>query len=969
MLNCEPAQSEDGPYIEEHIFLPYCGGEEVWRYTVEGEEIRAVQQGTQRGASWSLQKYLWERLRLDRVCARYGKAYESWERDNNQVPYLPTMVEGDDGDQATKWDRSDAFMDHFLGNCQSGLHLLMAEYGMGKTSFCYGLRKHIAKSENGEAPKFQKQFLDGQAAFPFVFNLNEYRNQAFDQFIQNKLFEDYGISLRFRTFEQLCRTGVFTVVLDAWDQMHGTPRREQVIHDIAQFASLWNNRGRVLITCRRSFYQTQLHAQGGGQFGRASLEQATLYALHGFRKQDAERYFDRIYQHSPSSLLRPAAWFESAWLLNEEFFIRPLNVQLLAKYYDIFRQEYDPETTIFDIGDLLGIVLTRWEKRAQYNDELDWPPLEVLKQLTALTLQSGLNRGIRIGYLAEKLAEAAKRKPTDGQHSVVRLHTLLEEFEFVSIRSEKTDLENDTVEFRLATYQEYLWANLVIRELRQKKICGSNTLVNQFLLNPEARAWAAKALQGEQSDFLEAQLRMLAYRNFADVGYSGGNALTILRDLNRVTFYRQQFQSVRLTNRPLQGADLHGMDLSGMSFRNSNLREANLSYTKLIKTDFSNTDLTDVRWSDYGALRGCAFLMTEAGDRSSISVVSGTKSGGVLTFDATTRDQRFTNLAEDEIQDITADRAGVYTAGRDGYVGYLDPKGNMRNAFISAGALQSIAFGSSGTIYFGVEQEGLIRYDWKRGSRQPIDVRWLNGADKKVPTAFDIRYCESAGEKFIAYTSDDHKTLTLLSLTGPNQAEEIGTGRLRMKELRFSDICFAGDYLVYAIPGRGIYARPISNYFEDLDENVLLSDASQLCVLKEKAAVELAWATKSSQLYAVVKGKERVGSLLRLSFLNLDGPGETAHQDVTEVKLDWEFDHHNYVVCGSQISGFSVYDDGSYAALAGERLAVFTWENDCYGLVQAPVESKILCDGADFSKCDGLSQASLEEFRKRGAKV
>ena len=53
------------------------------------------------------------------------------------------------------------------------LRLLLAEYGIGKTSYCNGIRYLVA--EEIEAP-----FLNSNAAFPFVFDLNEFRSGDFD---------------------------------------------------------------------------------------------------------------------------------------------------------------------------------------------------------------------------------------------------------------------------------------------------------------------------------------------------------------------------------------------------------------------------------------------------------------------------------------------------------------------------------------------------------------------------------------------------------------------------------------------------------------------------------------------------------------------------------------------------------------------------------------------------------------------
>ena len=992
LLNCNPCQDADGiAYLEERIAVPFGTGE-IWRYRVEGQSIHVTGKDGKALGSGTLRELLWNRLGLDRVCRKYREDYEQWVAGNNDVPFLSTTVKRDDGH---RWEKPYAFMDYFLKGeiwgkkndadgeeetaCENGLHLLMAEFGMGKTSFCYGIRNRVAEVAGEEAFSIQASFLSGASAFPFLFNLNEYKDQDFDRFIQNKLYEDYGVSLRFQTFERLCRAGIFTVVLDAWDQMHGTPRQEEVIRDISQFASLWKDRGRVLITCRRSFYQTQLHKKRGGFFGKRSMEQASLYTLYGFSQKTAQHYLDYIYKLAPAKILHPGDWFDKAWKMNQEFFTRPLNIQLLAKHYDAFRNLHDPEAERFDTQALLEVALADWRDGLAEKEIKPWTPQQVLKQLTLLTLKSGLNRGVRIIALAEAIEKAAGTEVAETTEAgAEKLRGLLNTFEFVRIQPDRTEKTSDMVEFRLAAYQEFLWAHLTVQELRKKRLCNrEDTLLGRFLMNPETRVWAAGAFRQEESDALSAQLSLLAYKNAAQTGFSGGNALTLLGDLNRIPFYREQLQNARLTDRPLDGADLHGLNLSGLAFRRSSLRGANFSYTILENTDFSGADLTEARWDEYGKLQHCAFidLNPEDGNRTQaepfedLRVVSGTEQGGVLTYNVTTKIQTVASLAQDEIREIAADSKGVYTAGIDGYVGYLDPEGNMKNAYIASSGLQSITSGVPGAIYVGADPDGLTRYDWRRGSLQRIAVKDQNGKEKTVSTVYDIHYW-SKGEgrqkkQCIAYTAKGRKELALLNLESRDQATELWHGALR-GELAFSDICFAGEYLIYAVPGRGVFSIKHQDYWDEIEENMLLAPEKQLCALMETAPVELAWSRGSKQILVIVKKKDRVSSLLTIPFdEELARIGKP-----TTVELNWLYGARNYAVEGSQINGFCVTEDGKYVAMAGARLAVFCLEDDGdYCLVQPPIESKIQCEGAIFQGCDGLHDAILNRFRQGGAKV
>ena len=965
LLNSPVQGDSDDQYVEETIFAPFSAQEEGMRYRVADGEINIRDSAGHLLHRGTLRELLWSRLKLSKVCERYGLDYKAWEQYNNSIPYLPTEVGSDAGVWPEGWFAgqeekatvsSDQFAAQFLQCPPGGVSLLMAEYGMGKTSFC-----HCIRSMTSDADAVRGAFLSGERSFPILLNLNEYRNQTFDEFVQNRLHAVYDVSLHFHAFELLCQCGVFTVVMDAWDQMRGTPNRRETIEAISDFSSLWEKGGSVLITCRRSFYQNQLHAKSEAPSSRKTMDRAKLFTLNGFKLKDADAYLTTLYDRSPAGIQCPADWLADAWSNNERFFSRPLNIQLLARFYDRFSMEHDLTDGRFDTGDLLSAVLEDWLNAGNGTAIPPEDRARVLKCLTRLTLEYGLNRSVELEKLWEALQIEESREAL--------LHDCLGGFIFLEFRN-SVNRGKQEVEFRLAAYQEYLWAHFVVEELRAGMRCGKDTLVNRYLLNPEARVWAAKEFQNAKSDALAEQLKLLVYKSFEEAGYSGGNALTLLGDLSCIPYYRKQLKGLNLTDLPLQGADLRGLDLRGLTFRRSNLRGADFSYTTIRV------------WDEYGKLKHCAFLYSKGDD---ISVVSATDGNGVLTYSIKRNKRHLDNFADD-IRDIAADKLGVYTAGKSGYVGYLDPAGNLRNAYISAACIQSITSGETGTIYFGVGEEGLIRYDWRTDKQQSLTVTDEKGNRiESFPYVSDIRYTEYGGQAYIAYTTNERRELVLLALESgasesgasesgaSERAEMLGISSLENPALFFSDICFAEDRLVYAIPGRGIYSTEIVSFFGTITDIELLSDTRKLIPLdwpivgirayeQGWSPVELAWDRSANRLLALVKGRAPAQELL-----SLDREKKTGEPD--RIELNSWIDLENYAVTGLGIDGLAVSDDGQYLALAGERLAVFFRAEDEYRLIQTPIDAKIDCDEAQFSGCEGLSKTYQGQFRKRGANV
>lgn len=934
VLRCK--RSTDGNWIDEFINKPFSGNKEIWRYTVDRDEIVVTNLENKETVSGTFKQLLWDRLRLDSVCDTYKQQYDRWKELNYSIPYIETDIVRDSDEKS---ESSNDFI-RSIWNVnsdkkeQSGLRLLMAEYGMGKSSFCQGVR--LLASE-----EIEKSFLYEDASFPFVFDLNEYRNSAFDEFVKNRLSDHYGVNIKFSTFEKLCRAGIFSVVLDAWDQMHDTPVMRQTRQDISQFSALWKNKGRVLITCRRSFYQKQLHMKKDELFDTEDIQAAKFYTLAGFDEKSANDYFEKANKNLQNGGLQTIDqnWVEKCWKINSDLFSRPLNLKLFVKHFDIITEKYKLEDEKVETYQFLQIILSRWQTE---NQSL-LSGKDMLKALVMLTLEAGLNRSVSIESFKRMI-----KKQIKSENHWESIKSVINKLDFVSIR------DDGQIEFRLAAYQEFLWTHYVVAELEERKLCGSDKLLNRFMLRQEVRSWIAKELKQKESDCLKTQLKLVKYKVKADVGYSGSNAITLLRDLNRVEYYKNQLLELAgdLRFRPFDEADLRGLDLTGVNFEGSSFIGADLSYTKLDNAVFSGTNLSDVTWEEYGKLQKCAFLND--------SVVVGTESGSLLTFSITDDIAETQNLADETIMDVTADLAGVYTASQDGWISYIKD-GKLKNAYIVGSGLQSIGTsGTQGSVYVGANCEGLYRYNWNSGSYRKIHV-----IDNKKPVekfdVSDIHYYtrknnQQKSENFVAYISDNNKSLVLLQLKGLEEGNIVGKGTLQREDLEFEDICFADNFLVYSIAGRGVYHISV-DMFERIGQDTLLSDEG--CLYKCVNPVELAWVKEKHILMIVEKLAE---PLKTVNYIPFNGK-----KKAEKIEIEWIYGNKNYAIEGDSVEGFCVSNDGKYIALTGDKLAVLELVEDYCLLVREPIEARMSCNRAEFIGCTGLTEHRLEFLNNRGA--
>lgn len=938
ILQCK--RSEEDDWIDEYVKKPFGGNRDIWRYSVDGNKITVANLTNKESVSGSLKQFLWNKLRLGSVCETYKQQYDRWLKLNCGIPYVETDIVRDSDDTA---ESSYHFM-RSIWNVysekkeQGGLKLLTAEYGMGKSSFCQGVRILASK-------EIEKAFLEEEASFPFVFDLNEYRNSAFDEFIKNRLSDHYGINIKFKTFEKLCQAGIFSVVLDAWDQMHNTPVLSQTRQDISQFSALWKDRGQVLITCRRSFYQKQLHMKKDELFNTEDVQAAKFYTLASFNERSVKEYFDEANRNLESvgqQSIDPK-WVENCWEINRDLFGRPLNLKLLIKHFDIITAQYNLTDTRIETYQFLQIILSKWQTENDIN--LIRSENDILKSLVMLTLEAGLNRSISI----ESFKRMIKKEIRSEDHWE-SIKSVIGRLDFVSV-------ENDgQIEFRLAAYQEFLWAYYILAELEERQLCRGDKLFNRFMLPQEVRSWIARELKQIKSDCLKTQLGLVKYKVKADVGYSGSNAITLLRDLNSVDYYKNQLLELAkdLRFRPFEEADLRGLDLTDANFEGSSFVGADLSYTKFDRAVFSGTNLSDVTWKEYGKLQKCAFLND--------SVVAGTESGSLLTFNITDKTAQMQNLAEETIRTIAADQAGVYTASQDGWISYLKD-GQLKNAYIVGNGLQSIGTsGTEGSVYVGANSEGLYRYNWNSGSYRKIHVKdnenSVEGFDVTDIHYYTRKINDQISVNFVAYISDKNKSLVLLKLNGLESGNVEGKGTLLREDLKFGDICFADDSLVYSIVGKGGYYIPVDEMYDIIKEENLLS--SRRCLYECVNPVELAWVKEKHILMIIEKSAE---SLEIIHYISFDGEKESK-----KIEIEWMFNDKNHSVRGDAVEGFCASNDGRYIALSGDKLTVLElMENEYYQLIREPIEARISCEGVEFKGCTGLTDDNVKFLKERGA--
>ena len=262
----------------------------------------------------------------------------------------------------------------------------------------------------------------------------------------------------------------------------------------------------------------------------------------------------------------------------------------------------------------------------------------------------------------------------------------------------------------------------------------------------------------------------------------------------------------------------------------------------------------------------------------------------------------------------------------------------------------------------GANRDGLYRYNWNSGSYRKIHVT-DNGKPVEKFDVADIHYftreiSEQDSESLVAYISDNSKSLVLVQIQGKDKGFVEGKCTLSRNNLKFGDICFADDFLVYSVAGKGVYHIPVDEMDGKIEQEDLLRD--RRCLYQCANPVELAWVKAEHILMIIEKSTVFLTTVNCILF--------NEEKKCKERDIEWIYDHKNHAVRGVEIEGFCVSNEGKYIALSGEKLAVLELvDNEYYQMIREPIEARISCNRAEFKGCMGLAEHRLRFLEERGA--
>lgn len=534
-------------------------------------------------------------LKLELTERHYRSAWEEYkeiEAGDDFIYIQPEVVSRKDKCTVNLISHIDAF----CAGDEGGMVFILADYGEGKTCFC---RNFVWSHQNKE--------LRYLVRIPLIFFLNECKAGSLEEFLLVRLKYDYGISVTFEEFRSLCELGLFTIVLDAFDQMPDETKIRRLKADCYTLTTLAREKGQAILTCRSQYYAKYLRSIFPEPRVPSDPEISHL-ELKGFGKNEVSDFL-KSHDTLCAKLFDP----DNEQTLNY-IYKKPLILQILKKNEKRFlgllnsRRQEDRPVLEFDIFDMAYRI---------------WWEIADFKGLTTGRLRTDACRSIAKGVRTYGMniplefsgwfrEFARKHEMTPDVENAVR-----EDLAALQLLDQgKLKGDERKIAFRFNIYLEFLIARFVLDEIR---LYGMEKL--EFIRNDpltlETRQLVITQLDVDiHGENLKTIVEDTRFKSFRDFQYQGANALSLLLDVmgdtrrptDEMKTWDRFLRMINFRHSVLREADCRGANLRDLNFSHADLDGADLSYASLENTKLENARLTDARFEEYGGLITTAFL-------------------------------------------------------------------------------------------------------------------------------------------------------------------------------------------------------------------------------------------------------------------------------------------------------------------------------------------------------------------------
>lgn len=540
----------------------------------------------------------------------------------------------------TVYDPIDKYIECWLKKEDKNHITLLGDYGTGKSSFLIYLTYILAKSFKTNSSHFP---------IPLFISLKNYtRIKDIKEMILDILKNDYIIDIHSPLYLQnLIEEGKILLLLDGFDEMESKSNKEIIIKNFEQITKLVTKKSKIILTSRTHYFKTHSHVKdifnpqsdtellkmvrGNHRFEIVELLEFDNKQIIEFLSLHTDDYIDM--------------WGKIKSTYNlEDLSKRPILLEMIIRSLPtLMRAERE-----INSSELYGTYTDIWIQRDDWRSVMNTEEKRIFMEELALNMFLNDIQSVHHTNLNQKVLEHFKKRIVSTE-DMDAFDTDTRNCSFLN-----RDIEGN-YKFIHRSFMEFFVAKRLYREISDNKIF----YFKEKPLSPEVIDFMCK--MNIDKNKLYDVIYLTTNNKFEEVGYMGGNAISILTQMGE-NFANKDFSNTILRNANFDGKICDNANFSYAQLQNSSFIDASLLYVNFEGAELKNS-----------LIEGIGYVSSISLNIDNKKVAFGTVTGHVYVVDLITFKR--INTIKETIYDIIK----IKFFDHDQLLGFID---SNKQAFV-----------------------------------------------------------------------------------------------------------------------------------------------------------------------------------------------------------------------------------------------------------------------------------------------
>jgi len=531
------------------------------------------------------------------------------------------------------YDPIDRYIENWLKNNDKNHITLLGDYGTGKSSFLLYLTYILAKSYKNDPSALP---------IPIFISLKNYAEiKDIKKTIIETLENDYDVTVYSPAyFQKLLEEGKLILLLDGFDEMESKSKRDMIVNNFEEINKLVTKNSKVILTSRTHYFKTHSHVKN--IFNPQYDDELWKIVRNNHRFEivellefNNEQIIDFLQRHT-NDYMEMWRKIKSTYNL-EDLSKRPILLEMIIKSLPRLMKAGKE----INSSELYKAYTDVWVDRDDWRSNMSISEKSVFMEELAYHMFSNNIQSVPYTDLNELVVDHFQRKIVSS-----------EDADFFDTDTRTCSFLNrdqsGNYKFIHKSFMEYFVAKKFFKEIEDNKV----KFFKNMPLVPEIIDFLSK--MNLDKNKLYETIYFTTNRKFEEVGYMGGNAISILAHMG------ETLTNTNFSNTILRNAILDGTICDNSDFSNTELQSSSFIDSSLLYANFEAANL------DGALIEGIGHVSSISLDQNNENIAFGTINGHVYVVNLHNFNKTYS------IKDTSFSIEKIRFFGEDKYLGFID---------------------------------------------------------------------------------------------------------------------------------------------------------------------------------------------------------------------------------------------------------------------------------------------------------